>query len=605
MEKYSLFLGQDVWSGAPNIHLIEPGTRYGLGETADLCKTASGEHLPGVMELVESIQPQPDRLYLLNSALGAGEYVGHNLRGDWFDEAGLTHTPDGWDDLPVWDIDGRRKVANATEHIDGWGDLAWGFPTFYNAHRYRHHINKDPNRAYGYILGAFWDDRMHRVILVSELIKSMCTALGALQIYERIAGGEFPDTSMGTKVPFDVCDICGNVARTPAEYCEHVSKTASAPYGMGALLPDGRRCGVRNLYPRFFDDSFVFVGAEKSAKVLSNLTDQVRGDKPYTQRIYTFGAAMPKAASAAGTSENQINPEAFDATNHTAAPSGSEDYGAASVKRAIERAQREATPPEGGDSAAVLSRVLDTVRPATTEEEKEILRLVSKRPGRSKQASSKWAEMLKRVPAPGPNERAIVAQHSARVRPLSKEELLELGDDPHVVLSKAASLGVVFTPEEYQFILLHPFVPKTASALWDAHQVFGPVPIPVDERGIDFRPVPVSGARAEKVAQALQPLFWERSFAPQAVLHRAANDMLGPPLYKSATAVYYPGSEVISELYNDYRAGLVAHTPDWRYASGGPRTAPDLTTEAKLASAARDLSRDLLTLAYWPGLLIG
>lgn len=204
MEKYALYPGTRT-DGRPNVHLIEPGTRYGLGETADLEKTASGEHLPEVLELVESIAPQPDRIYILNSALGAGEKVGFNLRGDWFGQEGLTHTPPGWDDVPVWDIDGRRKLANHTEHVPGWGKLAWGYPTFYNAHRFRHHQNKDPNRAYGYILGAFWDERMCRVILVSELLRSLCMTLGALDVYDRIARGEFPDTSMGAKVPFDVC----------------------------------------------------------------------------------------------------------------------------------------------------------------------------------------------------------------------------------------------------------------------------------------------------------------------------------------------------------------------------------------------------------------
>ena len=58
MEKYSLFSGK-ADSGAPLIHRVEPGSSYGLGETDGLSKTASGEHLPEVIELIESIQAQP------------------------------------------------------------------------------------------------------------------------------------------------------------------------------------------------------------------------------------------------------------------------------------------------------------------------------------------------------------------------------------------------------------------------------------------------------------------------------------------------------------------------------------------------------------------
>lgn len=590
MDKYFLLSGKEA-SGAPRTHLIEPGTRYGLGETASLLKTASGEHLPEVMRLVESIAPQPDRLYLLNSALGAGEYVGHNMRGDWFNEAGLRHTPAGWDKIAVEDIDARRRAANQTENVDGWGDLAWGFPTFMNAHRFRHHINKDPNRAYGFVLGSFWDDRMKRVILVTELIRELCEALGALDVYDRIAAGEFPDTSMGTRVPFDVCSICGHKARTPAEYCRHVSKTASAPYGMGALLPDGRRCGVENPYPRFFDDSLVFVGAEKSAKVMTDLTNRVRGTRGYTQTIYPFGETGKLASAPEPVSALQ------DVPLH---PQEQEQR----LARAVSSARREMTPKTDGSSGAALTRVLETLRPASTAEEREILRLLSVRPGGDKSASAKkWAEMLKQLPAPDANQRAIVRHHAGRLRQMTKEEVRSFGDDPATALSKAAEFGVVFTPEEFQFAMLRPFAPKTAEMLWDTGRVFAPAPIPVDDRSVDFCPLRTNST---KVAEAASRLFWERSIAPQAVAHRIASDgVLGEVTLKHAAHVHYPGSSVMAELYNDYRGGLLAHPPDWRYATGGPRDQSYPETEAKIASAARNLSGGLLTLAYWPGLDIG
>jgi len=294
--KYSVYSGTDL-SGSPRIHLIEPGSRYGLSNTSGLEKTASGEHLPEVMELIESIAPQPGRLYLVNSALAAGEVVGFNKRGDWFTEAGLVNTPPGWEDIPVWDIEARRKAANHSQIVPGYGMCAWGYPTFYNAHRFKHHVNKDPNKAYGYILGAFWDERMKRVILVSELIEEMCRSNGGMDVYEKIKAGFFPDSSMGSKVPYDRCSICGHKAVSPAEYCIHVRKGAPAPYGMKSLMPDGRRCGVYNDQPRFFDDSFVFVGAERSAKIMSDVTPMVKGSNSYSQTIFPFSPPRSKLAS--------------------------------------------------------------------------------------------------------------------------------------------------------------------------------------------------------------------------------------------------------------------------------------------------------------------
>ena len=271
--------------GRPWVHLVAPGG-YGANE---IVKTAGvDEHLPGVQELLSSLKPKGDCLYLVNASLVAGEYTGFNTRGDWFTEAGLRHTPPGWDRIPVTDISRRREAALYTENVHhggkNWGQVCWGYPTWMNAHRFRHHINTSPDHAYGYVLGAFWDDRMKRVILVSELLRSLCEQKGALDTYLRIERGEYPDTSMGARVPFDRCSICNHYARNPQEYCEHVNNRNPA-FGMRKILPSGKRCGVYNDLPRGFDDSFVFRGAEVAATVLADVTHRVRGTKDYTRTL--------------------------------------------------------------------------------------------------------------------------------------------------------------------------------------------------------------------------------------------------------------------------------------------------------------------------------
>jgi hypothetical protein len=106
------------------------------------------------------------------------------------------------------------------------------------------------------------------------------------------------------RVPYDVCSICGNKSKTRNDYCQCVKSL-----GLGRILEDGRQVGVVNLYPRFFDISFVFIGADKTAKVMVKLGEQIEMTKAESgiwvpasvvdgERIYGVdGELMTKAAS--------------------------------------------------------------------------------------------------------------------------------------------------------------------------------------------------------------------------------------------------------------------------------------------------------------------
>lgn len=648
MEKYSLYPGSQA-GGFPNIHLIEPGTRYGLGGTAGLEKTASGEHLDDVNLLVESIEPQPDRLYLLNSALGAGEYVGFNLRGDWFTEEGLTRTPAGWNDIPVYDIDARRQAANSVEKVAGVGDLTWGFPTFYNAHRFRHHVNKDPNRAYGYVLGAFWDERMRRVILVTELIRELCASLGAVDLYDRIARGEFPDTSMGAKVPYDICSICGNIARNPSKYCEHVHKDARAPYGMRSILPDGRMCGVKNTHPRFFDDSYVFIGAERSAKTMANLTDQVKGNNPYNQKVYAFRPPVTKVA-AAGADVTNPGSSGFGGSTPLSARHQEEQNIANSALDVFKV-------PEPDDTLEQkLSRLLSG-QALSTPKERETLRflrdkekavqkvrvgqlserefnlwkgvekkrlsglgitdadILKTKQGvqartqdlvQEKTASSttKWADILKTIPAPAENHLATIRVHEKRLPDLSDESLDYLSEDPGPRIRAAAQLGVVLRPHEFQYSMLKGSHPDEAEQFRKEGAVFRSGLVSTDLKAEYDANAPISGDLLRKTASALNGVLSQRSFAPVAVKSQLLKTA-SMPEHGCWRETDHPLLDKVAALYDEYRAGLVARPPDWRYVPISHSAHAGLGEEEKLAASAIQMSSDLLHLAYWPALPVG
>ena len=200
------------------ISLIHPGV---------LEKTASYE--PELQEFLKKILPEPSRYFLLVNALGAGEFYGSNRNGDYFSEPTLK------------------------EHHGTFQSLG---------KVYRHHRNKPKlgHRVYGEILYSHYNSRMHRVELVIGLDIN-----AAPDLKEKIDKGEFPPISMGSRVPYDVCSICGNRAPRIQDYCEH-AKTM-----MNKILPDGRKVYVDNPKPKFFDISFIHVPADRTAYTMKKV----------------------------------------------------------------------------------------------------------------------------------------------------------------------------------------------------------------------------------------------------------------------------------------------------------------------------------------------
>lgn len=275
MIKVSTFLAESP-VGFAAVPLFGPADSY-------FEKTASSGLLPEVLAYIETLTPRSGSQYVLVNAMGAGEYFGSNINGDHFPEAGLIHRPDAWTGNPLLD-----KVRAK--------DWPYGFPTFYGAYPYAHHKNKDPSRAYGEVELSVWNDHMKRVELVTRVDHDKCCSFGGVPVWDKLKHGQFPDVSMGSKVPYDTCSICLDWKRyndalatfdpkrhrhpgiavlevhrknpirglsiTRKDYCEHTRKH------MNQILPDGRKVFVYNDFPRFFDISFVFIGADKTAKVM-------------------------------------------------------------------------------------------------------------------------------------------------------------------------------------------------------------------------------------------------------------------------------------------------------------------------------------------------
>lgn len=223
--------------GEPLVRLLSD-----LPSEAGLEKTA-GIH-PEILSYKQQLEPEPGKTYVHILALGAGDYYGANLNNDHFPWEGLQHD--------------HTKVAHPYMH---------GYKTFLNAHAFAHHVNKDPEKAYGDVLVSVLNHKMKRVELIVAIDEEKCIKNGGQRTLEKIKAGEYPSTSMGCRVPFDVCSICGHKAKYRSEYCDHMRNDA------GKIMADGRKVFVYNPYPRFFDISFVFIGADRTSFVLEKVAN--------------------------------------------------------------------------------------------------------------------------------------------------------------------------------------------------------------------------------------------------------------------------------------------------------------------------------------------
>ncbi len=194
IEKTSLFKGEGEF-GPTVIPLFNRHTD-GFFE-----KTASTQVLPEVLQYIEAVRPQNNSCYVLVNALGASEYYSSNVNADAFPESALIHRPDKWTGNPIID-----KVTSK--------DWAYGFPTFYYAHPFGHHRNKDATKAFGEVELAAWNPRMKRVELVTRVDKDKCQQFGGEGIWDKLKAGNYIDVSMGSKVPYDLCFPAGTLVRT-------------------------------------------------------------------------------------------------------------------------------------------------------------------------------------------------------------------------------------------------------------------------------------------------------------------------------------------------------------------------------------------------------
>jgi len=208
------------FGGEPQVTLLDLEHREGF------TKQASDSR---ISEYVAGIKSEPGKIYLHILAMGAGEWYGANRNADYFPEENLKKH--------------HQTFVTSPAHI------------------FKNHVNKDPGIAIGQVVFAVYNEKMHRV----EVIAWVDRVKGA-DVVTKVEQGQFPATSMACHTPYDTCSICGNQAKSRAEYCTHLTNE------LGKIYPDGRKVmSINDAFLRFFDMSMVFRPADVTSSVLQKV----------------------------------------------------------------------------------------------------------------------------------------------------------------------------------------------------------------------------------------------------------------------------------------------------------------------------------------------
>lgn len=273
---------------------------------------AKSNYHPKVQDYIDKAKPMENLIQVLMTALGGWPFWPQNVNGDQFPVSALSPV------RPDYGHDTFRTYANY----------------------FVHHINKDPALAKGKVLAAVWNEKARRV----ELILGINPELDP-DAPRAIDNGENLAFSMGARLPYDVCTICGNKAKTRLEYCDHLR------YQMNQIDPvSGMLVGAINPYPKFFDISRVLIPADKTAYMWEKIASAA-------SPLARIGSAELATIPASKWSDHQYLTEKVAATSEVWAEKTSANK-SASVRK----------------SAAIDKQIpVSTVKPLFTEKLRRML----------------------------------------------------------------------------------------------------------------------------------------------------------------------------------------------------------------------------------------
>ena len=249
--------------GVPSVDIVDCG-RKGLDKTAMLKRASAFD------DIIGDIKPKENRTYLHVITTGAYETYRENRNGDAFNETNM-HLKFPFPEntkSASYDTDGGLRKYHDKTYMD-------------KAAVYQEHHTKDTDPS-GEIIAAKYNDDMHR----GELLIAVDTEKWHDRL-EKKASGQDIYLSMGCSVPRDICVVCGRMAKTASEHCDHFKKMRCQ------TMEDGTPCCVMNDSPRFYDISGVDVPADRIAFVLRKVASGEQVKEASLEAVTVKGVRRP------------------------------------------------------------------------------------------------------------------------------------------------------------------------------------------------------------------------------------------------------------------------------------------------------------------------
>ncbi|MEC8306235.1 MAG: hypothetical protein VXZ72_00035 [Chlamydiota bacterium] len=521
-------------TGEPLMHVLSNVGSPHLEKTA-------GIH-PEVLKFKQMLEPEPNKTYVHILALGAGDFYGANLNNDYFPWCGLSHD------------------STTTPH-----KYPHGYKTFLNAHSFAHHVNKDPAKSYGDVILSTLNNKMKRVELVVAIDHERCEKNGGAKTLQKIHDGEYPSTSMGCRVPYDRCSICGNHARTRAEYCEHMKLMP------GKILDDGRKVFVYNDYPRFFDISFVFIGADRTSFVLEKIANrQGIFVPPEYALVKEAGSRLSKTLrNKSGVKRKNTQMRVKRKIRQKRLTMKPITF--SKLETSMRRSKRTKGSNLALHSMLPNSQLTLNTGPTillNTNAKGGYEHSLSKVSALKEAEHAKLSDIFKRVNSL-PMGKAV-PMRVGREQDLPRDMLDSMGcrDDLGSTLGDLGSAGIVLKPKEFQRVaLVHMGRRNLADDLDDRGAVFRPRPA---TRMIRIR---ISPRPSSSLMSSIKPMLEERSTLGPIAIRRTAV-LSARPLLRERGTLDEGSLDKLSSAYSGYRRDLLTNLED---ITRSAMAAPEIT----------------------------
>ena len=154
------------------------------------------------------VSPVPGHSFVHLITMGAGEFYGANNNADYFNEKRASF------EVPEHHSHGGKQEIQLQDGLEKYHRTFMKFGAVYR----EHNNSKKGGPELGSIHSEWYNPAMHR----GELIVKLANDTWAEEL-QKLARGEPVTWSMGCGVPYDICSICANQARTKKDYCNHLT----------------------------------------------------------------------------------------------------------------------------------------------------------------------------------------------------------------------------------------------------------------------------------------------------------------------------------------------------------------------------------------------